>query len=128
MLYAGVQKLLIVVGAALRDVVAMLLVPDPARAGSRCRHTVVLRSLTIGAVGIGLFGNATATASDILSVQTGSVALGGGGNGMQIATVTITAVNKSASILFFNYEGNSNSPANGMVRGSLSTKGRALTR
>ena len=53
--------------------------------------------------------------------QTGSVSLGGTGNGTQTVTVTITAVDKSASILFFNYEGNSNSPANGMVRGSLST-------
>ncbi len=62
-----------------------------------------------------------ASAADLASVQNGSVVMPISGSSAQTLNVTISSVDLSRSILFFNYRGNSGQPGDGQVRGQLTS-------
>ncbi|MBI4719436.1 MAG: hypothetical protein HY763_16695 [Planctomycetes bacterium] len=102
--------------------------------GVKGRHFVQTRRGRRGAPRLGRAGLHVATlllglgfppesvrAAGLKSLQSGSLTMSVGGGSAQTSNVTITSVDLSKSVLWFNYRGDSNDPDDGHVRGRLTS-------
>jgi hypothetical protein len=78
------------------------------------------------AVGLSPLVRRETSAATAASVQSGTTTMTAGAGSAQSVTATITTVDPTRSILFFNVRGDSDQPADGMVRGQI-TSGTTLT-